>query len=191
MNTSVPDPIFLKGKKVSLRPLGLQDVPFLLRWVNDPINRQYIIRYTPVREKEEREWVEGSGKNNSSVTLGITVKGKLIGSLGFHEINWKDRNADIGIMIGDSRYREKGYGSDAARTLVEYGFNTLNLHKLVWKAVAFNDRSVNCAKKCGFSEEGRLREFVFKNGQYFDEVILSVLREEWLAKEKKGKSKPA
>jgi RimJ/RimL family protein N-acetyltransferase len=177
------DIVFLRGKRVTLRPLSEKDAPLLTRWINDPDVRQYVLRYLPMTEKGELEWINSmSNSSNHNVTLGIVAKGTLIGSLGFHAVSQRDRYAEVGICIGDNSNREKGCGSDATMTLLEYGFNTLNLRKITWKAKAFNERSIACAKRCGFVEEARLREHLFVNGAYDDEVILSQFSADWGAK---------
>ncbi|HXZ29959.1 MAG TPA: GNAT family protein, partial [Dehalococcoidia bacterium] len=104
---------------------------------------------------------------------------KPIGSCGLHEINAKDHNANFGIVIGERDYWNKGYGTEATRLVLDYGFQELNLHRISSAAFAFNERSIRLHKKVGFREEGRLRQAMFKNGQYHDEVQFGILREEW------------
>jgi RimJ/RimL family protein N-acetyltransferase len=102
-----------------------------------------------------------------------------IGNCGLHGIDSKDRNATFGIVIGEKDYWNRGYGTEAAGLLINYGFQQLNLHRISSYAFDFNERSIKLHKNLGFREEGRLRQATFKNGQYHDHVQFGLLREEW------------
>jgi len=91
----------------------------------------------------------------------------------------KDRDAMFGIAIGEKDYWSKGYGTEATRLLVNYGFQQLNLHRISSGAPAYNERSLRLHRRVGFHEEGRVRQAMFKNGQYRDRVEFGILREEW------------
>ncbi len=172
---------FLKGKRVTLRPVSEKDIPLFLRWFNDPEVRQFITTIFPVTEAGEREWVEGLTKKSSTdVVLVIEVKGVPIGTMGLHRINWQDRTATTGAVIGDKRYWNKGYGTDAKMVLLDYAFNTLNLRKIMSTAIAFNRRSVAYSQKCGYKIEATLSSQHFRNGRYWDEIILGLFKEQWL-----------
>jgi RimJ/RimL family protein N-acetyltransferase len=172
---------FLKGKKVTLRPVSEKDIPLFLRWFNDPEVRQFVTTIFPVTEKSEQEWVESLGKkSDKDVVLVIEVKGRPIGTMGLHRINWQDRTATTGAVIGEKSFWGKGYGTDAKMTLLNYAFNTLNLRKIISMTLGFNGRSKRYSEKCGYREEARLKAQHFKNGQYWDEIILALFKEEWL-----------
>ncbi|MEK7160688.1 MAG: GNAT family protein, partial [Patescibacteria group bacterium] len=77
------------------------------------------------------------------------------------------------------RYQECGYGTEAAKLMLDFGFNQLNLHRIDSSALDFNKRSINMHLKLGFKKEGCRRQKIFKNGLYHDEVLFGLLREEW------------
>lgn len=104
----------------------------------------------------------------------------LIGSISIHNIDHLSRNAFLGIFIGEEEYRSKGYGAEAIRLLLEYGFKTLNLHNIMLTVHADNDTGIACYKKVGFREVGRLPEWVFKEGQYIDKIYMGILAREFL-----------
>jgi len=141
--------------------------------------------YLPMTEMGEEKFIEelGTTRANSDVLFVIeAIEGastKPIGSCGLHQINQKDRNAIFGIVIGEKDYWSKGYGVEAARLIINYGFQQLNLHRISSSAIAFNERSIKLHEKVGFREEGHLRQAMFKNGQYYDRVEFGILREEW------------
>jgi len=175
----------LKGKSVLLRPVKRSDISYFLKWFNDPEVIQYVGMYLPMTEMAEEKYIEelGTTRARSDAPFVIEViegaSTKPIGSCGLHGINSKDNHATFGIVIGEKDYWSKSYGTEAARLLVNYGFQQLNLHRISSTAVAFNERSIKLHKKVGFREEGRLRQAMFKNGQYHDLVQFGILREEW------------
>jgi len=175
----------LKGKHVLLRAIKRSDISYFLKWFNDPEILQYVGLYLPMTEMYEEKFIEelGTTRARSDVYLAIeAMEGdstKPIGSCGLHEINHKDHNALFGIAIGEKDYWGKGYGMEAARLLINYGFQQLNLHRVSSYAFAFNERSINLHRTLGFREEGRQRQAVFKNGKYHDHVMFGLLREEW------------
>ena len=76
-------------------------------------------------------------------------------------------------------YLSKGYGTEAIRVLLDYGFNYMNLHSIKLTVFAFNERALRCYKKCGFKETGRNRENRFINGKYYDTILMDILAEEF------------
>ncbi len=173
--------IFLRGKKTILRPPQDSDVLLFQRWVNDPEVRQFIQRYIPASEKEEREWIEKMGKgSNTDIVLVIVAQGRPIGTMGIHGISWKDRTATTGALIGEKGYWGKGFGTDAKMALLDYAFNTLNLRKILSHVYAFNKRSLAYSLHCGYRIEGRLVRQRFVNGRYWDEIILGLFKSQWL-----------
>jgi RimJ/RimL family protein N-acetyltransferase len=103
----------------------------------------------------------------------------LVGSIGLMAIDWRSRKAEIGIMIGDKRYWNKGYGTEAMRLILQHGFETLNLHRLYLRVFSDNSRAVRAYEKAGFVLEARMRETNFDNGRYRDDLMMSMLRPEW------------
>jgi RimJ/RimL family protein N-acetyltransferase len=178
---SNPGVVFLSGKKTNLRPVSREDVPKMLRWINDPEVRRYLASIYPVTQKFEEDWVDGLGKDKNNVTLIIETKdGEAIGLMGLHKIHWVDRSATTGALIGEKSYWGKGYGVDAKMALLDYAFNTLNLHRVSSDVFEFNERSLKYSLRCGYKIEGRRREALFREGRLWDKIELGVLHEEWI-----------
>ncbi len=174
--------VFLKGKKTILRPLRRStDFELCLRWINDPEVNQYLYVHLPVTEKKEEEWFDNFANNPNEIVLGVeTLDGKLIGTMGLHRISSKDRTAVTGALIGEKEYWGKGYGTDAKMTLLDYAFNTLNLRKINSSVYAFNKRSLKYNLKCGYKIEGVRKKQIFRKGEYHDEILIAVFKEDWL-----------
>ena len=173
----------LRGKKVLLRPVMRSDIQYFLKWFNDPEVIQYLNMYLPMTEMAEEKYIDGLGADRTQANFVIEAiednLGKPIGTIGLVNISPRDHNAGFGIAIGDKDYWSKGYGTEAARLLVNYGFEQLNLHRINSSAIAFNERSARMHKSVGFKEEGKRRECIFKNGKLQDEMVFGLLREEW------------
>ena len=175
----------LKGKSVILRPVKRSDISYFLKWFNDPEVIQYIGMYLPMTEMAEEKYIDELGTTRARTDAAFVIEviegasTKPIGNCGLQGINSKDNHATFGIVIGEKDYWSKSYGTEAARLLINYGFQQLNLHRISSSAVAFNERSIKLHRKIGFREEGRLRQRMFKNGQYHDLVQFGILREDW------------
>jgi RimJ/RimL family protein N-acetyltransferase len=176
----------LKKGNVVLRELRKGDDEIFLPWVNDPEITQYTILFPPITWLFEEKWVNDVALDRNRIVFVIEVgengKNIPIGNCGFHGINWKEGDSEIGMMIGEKAYQSQGYGTKALKMMLEYGFNTLNLYRVSANAYAFNERSLRMQLKCGLKIEGISRQAIFKNGQYHDKVMLGILKEEWLRK---------
>ncbi|MFX1589162.1 MAG: GNAT family N-acetyltransferase [Promethearchaeota archaeon] len=176
--------IMLKGEHVSLKPLEKKHIDQFLKWFNDPEITQYLLMYRPLTRMEEEDWFNDLKNRESDVYFSIVIENKdgsekLIGNCAIRGINNKDRVGNFGIVIGEKEFQGKGYGTEAMKLLVDYGFNTLNLNRAELSTFTFNIRAHKSYLKVGFIEEGRKRQAVFKNGEYYDEIMFSILRSEW------------
>ncbi|MBN1261555.1 MAG: GNAT family N-acetyltransferase [Anaerolineae bacterium] len=177
--------MFYVGKKVRLRPSEREDIPQFVTWLSNPELRHYVtVRY--VSEALEERWFEGmvqsaAGRTPSRLHFVIETldTGQPIGVVGLEDIDWLDRCAEFGIIVGEPEFWGLGYGSDALRVLLEVGFHWYNLHRIFLRVVAANQRAIRSYEKCGFHLEGRLREATFIDGTYHDLLIMSVLSHEY------------
>lgn len=172
---------FRVGERVYLDPLELEDLPLLQGWVNDPEVHQFLAAYRPMNAIREREWLEGLGKNEQEFVFGIALRQEeqLIGCCGLHRVNLPNRSAHVGILLGEVSTWGHGYGTEAMNLLLGYGFNTLNLIRVELRVYANNPRAIRCYEKCGFVQEGVLREARFWNGNYLNVLVMGLLRREW------------
>jgi RimJ/RimL family protein N-acetyltransferase len=177
---------YLKGLRVVLRPLEMDDIHKLLQWVNDPEVRRHLGRVLPVSEEQERAWLSQQGQDATQVVLGIQDEksGKLIGNTGLHGINWIDRTAEWGILIGEKEQQGRGYGTEACLVMLDYAFNTLYLHTVQLRVHADNARGIRCYERVGFRRAGTLRQAVFREGRHQDAHLYDMLRTEFPGLEK-------
>lgn len=172
--------VFLSGRISNLRPYNKTDIPMLTRWINSPDVRPYIVSLFPKTENWEERWYEELGKDDKSVVLCVETKdGQPIGGMGLHSIDWLNRTATTGAILGEKEYWGRGYGTDAKLALLDYAFNVLNLRKIRSNVIAYNERSLRYSLRCGYKEEGRLRQEKYRDGVYHDLIQLAVFRENW------------
>jgi RimJ/RimL family protein N-acetyltransferase len=165
------------GSKTRLREKKFSDVRNDYRWQSDPeLSRLdaapvlimsfslYLLDYAAALHQADF----------NRYPLGIdTLGGKHIGNCTCYDIDEKKGEAQLGIMIGNREYWDRGYGTDALNTMVDYIFRKTSLHRLYLKTLEWNLRAQKCFIKCGFTPCGQLR----RNGYEF--VLMELTREEW------------
>jgi RimJ/RimL family protein N-acetyltransferase len=178
-----PRVVCYEGDRIYFSTIEPEDEPNLRRWINDPANWIFLGRRPPLNGVREREWIESQGKNDTEVGFGIVIREghRLIGGTGLHRINRIARKAELGISIGDRAFQSQGYGSEAVRLMVRYGFEELNLNRISLWVFAHNLRAIRCYQKAGFVHESCLREAGYQGGQYHDIYGFAILRSEWKA----------
>ena len=171
----------LEGTLVRLRALESTDLERDYTWINDREVTHYLYtaRY-PLSRADEERWLNERPTNGANgVRLGIETKdGVHIGNIDL-QAKPEDRKAVLGIMIGEKSYWSNGYGTDAIVTLLRFAFHEMNLNRVWLTTLEFNERAIACYRKCGFQEEARLRQDVFKSGRYWDIVVMGILRDEF------------
>src|SRR5262249_38238823 len=116
-----------------------------------------------------------------NVTLGVVVRAtdQLIGTAGLHQIDHRTRQAAFGISLGDKAAWGHGYGTEVTRLVVGHAFETLNLNRVWLHVFEYNPRAAHVYEKVGFRHEGRLRQSAFRDGRYWDTLVMGILRSEW------------
>jgi diamine N-acetyltransferase len=172
----------IKGDRVTLRAIERDDLPRYVAWLNDPEVTHHLTLYLPMNSDDEADWYEQQRKDGTTQNFAIVVnEGEVhIGSVGLMGINHREQNAELGIVIGDRTYWGKGYGREAIQLLLNFAFTEMNLHRIQLRVDVSNSQATRCYRNCGFVEEGRLRDVVYHRGQFEDQLIMSVLRLEYL-----------
>jgi len=179
----------LRGKRISITPIKREYIESFIKWLNDPEITQYLTIYLPLTLMEEEEWLENLKNRQNTIHFSIVISkennsGKLIGNCGIHNIDWKNRFGEAGIMIGEKEFHNQGYGTEAMELLLEYAFNTVNLNRIELNVYDYNTRAIKLYKKLGFTEEGRRRQFMWNKGSYHDAILMGMLTEEWRERKK-------
>jgi RimJ/RimL family protein N-acetyltransferase len=175
----------LVGERVRLRGVREDDLPVLAKWEMDPGRTATLSNWVvPPSEAAARERLAKWSVNDKS-DIGLAIETLddppvLVGNMGLFGAHLKDRCATLGIALG-REYVGRGYGTDAVRVLVGYGFREMGLHRIQLVVAPFNPAGIRAYEKAGFVEEGRHRQAVLHDGLWYDEVLMSILDHEWAA----------
>jgi RimJ/RimL family protein N-acetyltransferase len=172
----------LEGKRIRLRPLSKDDLDAIMEWVNDEeATRTLLIGRFPMTREAEIKWIEErTASDAKEVTYVIeTIAGEYLGGISLLHFQQVERIAELGIVIGKKAAWGKGYGTEAMRLMVAYGFEQLNLHMIHLSVLADNPKAVHIYEKVGFVHEGCLRDRVYRGGRYHDLFSMSLKRTEW------------
>lgn len=175
----------IEGKLVTLRAPEMADLERNTAWINDrEVTRFLSMRYQ-VAQAAEETWLRGIAGRMMSFDRTFfaidTKDGRHIGNTNYFDISPENRPAELGIMIGEKDCWSKGYGTDALQTLLRFGFDEMNLHRVQLGVYAHNQRAIACYRKCGFTEEARMREDLYQDGAYHDVLLMGILRDEFYA----------
>lgn len=170
----------LEGERLRLRPVQPGDLPKFAEWLSDGEVRRWLAGlYEPPTLQDEVEWYEDSRANPDNVTWSIeTLEGQLIGTTELR-VSPHNQRAELGIAIQDKTEWDKGYGTETVRLLLEYGFDELELNRIDLTVAERNTRARRCYEKCGFVQEGLLRQHRIEEGEFGNTIVMAVLREEW------------
>ncbi len=171
----------LIGEKVNLVAVERGYAPIFTKWINDPEVTQWLQVDPPLSLEMEYDWVDGIRREGRMVFTILTKEGRPMGNIGLEQISWKNRRANMGIMIGEKEYWGKGYGSDAIITMLRYCFEELGMRRVELFTDTDNVRARRAYQKCGFKDEGVMRQYRPKKGRVVDEVLMSILSTEWFA----------
>jgi RimJ/RimL family protein N-acetyltransferase len=177
----------LVGERVRLRGVRDDDLPTLAKWEMDPGRMAtQSSRVAPPSEAAAKEEIaKWSANGKGDLGFAIETLGDppvLVGNVGLWGARPKDRCATLGIALG-REHIGRGYGTDAVRIIVGYGFREMGLHRIQLTVAPFNPAGIRAYQKAGFAEEGRLREAVLHDGRWYDEVLMSILDHEWAARQ--------
>jgi RimJ/RimL family protein N-acetyltransferase len=172
------------AERIRLRAVEPEDLPRFVEWLNDPEVIHGLTIYLPMSLADEKKWYEGlSNLPAHEKPLAIDIKiadgWKHVGACGFHDVELNHRACEIGISIGDKSAWHQGYGQDVIRLMLKHAFATLNLNRVRLRVHADNPRAIHVYEKCGFVQEGRQREALYKDGRYVDLIHMGILKSEW------------
>jgi RimJ/RimL family protein N-acetyltransferase len=174
--------IVLIGHLVELSEIKESELKLFVRWFKDKIVMKHIYNdYSGITLESEKRWYKQHKKSPRGVVFGIRIrKGrKLIGSISLKNIDRVNNNAEYGIIIGDKKSWNKGYGTEASKLLLNFGFGTMNLESIYLKCNEHNHGAIKAYKKAGFKKQGILRNNRYYNKEYSDSIVMDILKKEF------------
>lgn len=175
--------MLFESSRIRLRKMTHEDTELYHAWRNDMDVMQSTNPSLDVYSLEEtKEFVDqvilGAHSAKSYIMIDKTNE-TPIGVVSLILIDYKNRNAECIIDIGEKEYWGKGYGSEGLKLLLDYAFYEMNLHRVSLKVFSFNDRAIHLYKKIGFQQEGMIRECLFREGKWYDIIQMGILQDEY------------
>jgi len=167
-----------------LRPLEPKDVDSLYSFRNDWAVVRLLGGFSAGYSRANLEdWVRKHTNRPDEAIWAIADKttDAAIGHVGLYDVDNRVRKAEFGILIGDHGRSGRGLGTRATAAVVDWGFEQLNLHKMVLTVLTENERAIHIYGRLGFKRDGVLRDEQYRDGRYMDVAIMSLLEDEWRA----------
>lgn len=167
----------LEGNLVFLRAPEDSDSLHYKNWINDNETNSCRGLYYPTSSKEANLYIaELSEKTQDSFSFTITDKNhNPIGFIGIRNICMRSRRGELWIYIGNKDYWNKGYGQDSLKTLINFSFSEVNLHRIWLECDSSYTAAIKCYENVGFKFEGLLKDGYFRHGQYRNTTIMAIL----------------
>jgi RimJ/RimL family protein N-acetyltransferase len=176
-------PPFIEGRQVILRRHRAENLETVVRWYHDPeLARLTRYQVRPMSRDEVERFFHSRLLGTESVAYAIHERPteRLVGLTTFSAIDGDNGSALFHITIGERDAWGRGFGTETVELMLEHAFERLGLHRVGLSVFDFNERAIRSYEKAGFTIEGRLREAILRDGRYWDEVQMGVLRSEWL-----------
>ena len=164
----------------TLRPWKIEDIVSLVKFANNPsIAKNMTNQFThPYTIEKGKAFIEMARNGNPPHILAIEVEGQASGGIGIHlQSDIQSKNAELGYWLAEP-YWGKGIITKAICQMVDYGFNTFDINRIFARPFGTNIASQKALEKAGFKLEARFEQTFFKNGEYLDELIYAVRRNE-------------
>lgn len=174
----------LQGEITGLRSIEKEDLSILRDWRNNPNFRRNFREHRELNLSNQEIWFDRTYNNPNDFMFVIVDlnNNEPIGACGLLYTNWINRSADFSFYIGrDQSYIDDKYAFDAAKILIKYAFEDLNLNKIWMELYEFDHKKLNFFnEKFNFHVDGKLRQNAFCDGEYWDSYIISMLKSEFL-----------
>ena len=173
----------LEGNAIRLREYNSRDnAQEILDLINSQevlLNLRHTIPY-PFTYEDELKFLKDQSAMNDCYNFAIeTIKdSKYIGGCGINEMDLKNSNCIVGIFLAKP-FWNKGYGTDAMKTLIHFIFEQIPVQKIKLRVFSFNKRAIRSYEKCGFKVEAVLKKELYRNGEYHDDIIMSIFRDSY------------
>lgn len=168
------------SEKVYLKSITSADTENIIRWRNKDNVRKYFLDQRPFTVEGHTNCLENVVNTGNAAQFVIYEKDSdfPVGSVFLRDIDYQNRKAEYGIFIGEDSARGKGIGTEAAKSIVQYGFSELKLHKIFLRVLADNKGAIKSYENAGFVQEAYLKDEVFLNGEYRDIVLMALINPE-------------
>ena len=171
---------YWQGARLTLRAIEPSDIE-LFKAFDDTIDRNVDAVYWPQPDRRRQEWLESELKpreDDSFRWIAVAGGGEAVGTIDAFACNRRFGTFKYGLALAPSQ-QGKGYGKEMIEMVLRFYFNELGYQKATPHVYSFNEASIKLHEKMGFMQEGRLRNMVYTEGRYFDEIYFGMTRDEF------------
>ena len=174
----------LISEQFSLTPLELRDAEELFSMTD--ANRQYLRQWLPwldsiKRVEETRAFIraaQAQSAQNNGTQLAIRIRSQIVGIVGHHQIDWRNRLTSLGYWIGEE-YQGRGVVSAACNALVSHAFDEAKLNRVEIRCAVGNAKSLAIPQRLGFRQEGLLHDAEWLYDHFVDHIVYAMLARDW------------
>jgi len=189
---AVPDreswrPEVMSGRLVVLHRHRVENLQAFTKWYSDPeVARLTRYHEAPLSNEEVERFFYSRimGVDFLSMAIHVRETNRLVGTCAFSQLDGDNGSTLYHITIGERDAWGRGYGTEATELMLAHAFRRLALHRVALTVFEFNTRAIRAYEKCGFVVEGHARQAIFRDGQFWDEIHMSILLDEWEARQK-------
>jgi RimJ/RimL family protein N-acetyltransferase len=149
---------------------GDEEIWRLTSWMAEPMGRVAVERLFEDREVSSLD---------DSFAIHEEGKEEPIGVIGLMKLSEANASADLSIIVGEAKDRDRGLGTEAIRVILSYAFKNLGLNRVGLSVFEFNEAAISTYEKLGFQREGRIQGAVRRDGEYHDAILMRILASEW------------
>jgi RimJ/RimL family protein N-acetyltransferase len=175
-------PSSIEGHLVTLRRHRPENLPAVLRWYRDPeLARLTRYQVRAMATEEIEAFFRARLLSDDAMAYAIHERpgDRLVGLTTFSALDADNGSALFHITIGEPDAWGHGLGTETVELMLRHAFATLGLHRVGLSVFSFNERAIRAYEKAGFRVEGRLREAIWRDDQYWDELEMGILADEW------------
>lgn len=167
------------GAKTVVRKLQRRDLERSMTWLKDPsVNKFLSHDFNNLTVEQEEAWYDFLQNSKDDLVFAVLDKNDLkhIGNCALHKIDPMKNTCEIGIVIGEKKYWNRGFGSDAVKSVIRFVFNSLNISRILLNVYSYNKRAIRSYKKCGFVQVKVLEKNHFYDGEHWDTLVMECSR---------------
>ncbi|WP_254660933.1 GNAT family N-acetyltransferase [Bacillus sp. FJAT-27225] len=175
---------FLESERIYLRPYQQTDLEECYKGLYVKESRTLTGLKRVYNKEFMSDYLNKISNDESRIFLIIADQNtdEVIGDIELNYIDFLNRNCFIRIQIIKDQYLSNGYGPEAMKLLLDYGFGVYNLHRIELEVYSYNHRALKAYQKLGFKQEGIKRESIYYNHEYHDTIIMGLLKSEFVRK---------
>jgi UDP-4-amino-4,6-dideoxy-N-acetyl-beta-L-altrosamine N-acetyltransferase len=165
--------------KIQLKKITKSDLKLLIEWRNSNKIFLYNTQYFLLNLKMQMDWFNSLQNDSSRKMFMILHENVKIGICGLIDIDYKNKNANIAIIIGKTQLHTKGLGTMALSNLLNYGFKQIGLHRIGADVIEYNKTSIRLFEKSKFKIDVIQRDVIWRNNRWWNMYSMSILKDDF------------